>query len=104
MMPLKRDVRLMHREKRTLPTASDKRGTAKATYSDGGRLYVSMYLVSNPETQRQYGITDGSLFTAYADKPVCVGDRIKDIESEESYEVLQASSYINGWTLSVKRV
>lgn len=104
MMPLKRDRIQVRRYIRNLPKASNNRGVAKADYSKGGVMYITSYLTTNPQTRQSYGITDGSLFTAFSEGKVDVGDRLKDIDTEIMYEILESSKQINGYTLTMKKV
>lgn len=104
MMPLKRDRIQVRRMIRKLPKSSDARGTAKATYSKGGVMYATIYQVNNPEARQSYGITDGSVYKGFSEGCVLVGDRLQDIDTETTYEVLESSKAINGYTLSMKKV
>lgn len=104
MMPLKSNRTLMRHLKRILPTTSDSRGVAKATYRSGPVSWATLYLTTNPQTRQAYGITDGSVYTAFFESKASVGDRLQDIDTDELYEVLESSKHINGWSLTLKRV
>lgn len=104
MMPLKSNRTLMRHLKRILPKTSDSRGVAKATYRSGPVSWATLYLTNNPQTRQAYGITDGSVYTAYYESKAGVGDRLQDIDTDELYEVLESSKHINGWSLILKRV
>lgn len=104
MMPLKSNRTLVRHLKRTLPKTSDSRGVARATYRSGPVSWATIYLATNPQTRQAYGITDGSVYTAFFEKKASVGDRLQDIDTDELYEVLESSKHINGWSLTLKRV
>ena len=104
MMPLKSNRTLMRHLTRILPKTSDSRGVAKATYRSGPVSWATLYLTTNPQTRQAYGITDGSVYTAFYESKAGVGDRLQDSDTDELYEVLESSKHINGWSLTLKRV
>lgn len=104
MMPLKSNRALMRHLKRILPNTSDSRGVAKAAYRSGPVSWATLYLTTNPQIRQAYGITDGSVYTAFFESKANVGDRLQDVDTDELYEVLESSEHINGWSLMLKRV
>jgi len=91
--------------KRTLPTSSDTRGVAKATYADRGSIFVTTYVETSNEVQRLYGITDGTLWSGFIGERVgvSVGDRLR--QKGRTFEILSVYPHTaTGRTLTMKEI